>query len=413
MPTETYLSAAYESRVESLDEKMRDKRYDTYWKVFEQSAEDESEARKARFNHTELRRLEPLLDNPKPVRLGREIINRNEVAEEWYLRLGSFNHLNDAETPLLKAFVRMFEEAKRKKNFVPKDGLDNEFKSIATEILSSRPNRNGANNPSELIRSMSDEPVRAHSAIMASNALLDLVRSTSPEDRNSGLKVYLSMVEQINSELLSGLESDEFKDDSQKQIQSDALKYKYEARYEMSATLWKTGEITEDQYEKHFNLLLAKQLAETLKASSEMTNGDLLEHYFGMLLKYGITASGDENRFLVQAATKRQDQPHDRFNRESESFAIDAVVKDLEGEVPDKFIQLKVSDRWKRRYADGIIVINDILSKASHEYSHREIQESMQQIRGLVQELITGKQYEGRTDLVEDHLRVVDSRLGP
>jgi hypothetical protein len=407
MPTETYNSETVKSHVEVLNEVEAIKQYNTYWKVFGQYAEDNAARITADFNHRDLSRLEATLESPRTTRIGRHEIRREDIAEEWYLKLGTFNHLKGAEKPLLTAFVRLWEGSTRNNNFSHPSQLESTFEQAAREIYSTK--KDGV--PSEIINSMIDSPERASRAVLAGNVMLDFVRIVPPAEREENTKKYLLLTERLSSEMVARLSEQATLTPDKMRILSDALKAKHEARYEILVTAWKRGEITEEQYKNQYNHFLARQIEETLKLNTKISNGDLHEHYFLTLLKYGTNAWQDENRFLVQAATRRQDEPHDGFGRTSTAFSFDAVVKDLDQEMPDRFVQLKIPGAVQRDYAEGITVMNDLLIRGDYKQNHREIMEGMKQMRGLLHELITGRVYSGQTQLVQDHLRLANDRL--
>ncbi len=402
------------STVEIINERGRDRRYSQYWCDFSRlagSAGDEAE--QGWRNFRDQRKLEQALYEPKPVQLGRKTIEAVDIAEEWYLRQGSLNHMNGAERPLATCFVRLWDAARGNKT--PIDDINIAFRQASIEIYSAKGNSDGV--PSELIRLMAGDSEKAHKAVLAGNVMLDFVRSTPPEKRDNSHLLYLGLVELLNAELATGLSDMSNLSSEQKRVMSDALKFKYEARFEALTTQWQMSKIDDETYQARFNLYLGAQADEIHKTASKngdgLTNGDLNEHYFALLLKYGVTGWKDETRFIVQAATRRQDEPHDGFApRRLPVFSFDAMVRDVSAEIPDQFVQLKAGLTGSgNNYAEGITEINDIIIDGDGGYIRSQILTGITQLRGLLRELNTGQHYAGSTDVVTDHIRAIERRM--
>lgn len=409
------------SGAEQIVEQTREHPYDEYWKSIVDLCGgpiSTVEGSVAQRNQQQLEQFEAKLTSSihEVGNSGRNATDK--VAQEWYLKLGSFNQLKDAGSPLTVAFVRLWESASGRKT--PSPDINKVFYDAATEIHSTR---NGTGT-SESIREMSRDAERASSAVLAGNIMLDYVRSVPGVDRTDTQKQFLGLTYQLNSELLRSASGNNDQLGSKaNRVVSDALKFKYEAAFDLLATEKERGKLNDDTYQVKFNTLLGQQLKEagSLAQRGMLSNGDLHEHYFLALIRYGKTSWQDETRYLVQGATRRQDEPHDSFaHHRLPLCSFDAKVIDTEGEEPDQYIQLKMPGASDMRYIDGITVIDSILSEqnsideslGARNYAAREeMIKGISQLQGLVHELSTDAPYRGRTDIVSNHLQKVSSKL--
>jgi predicted transcriptional regulator len=370
---------------------------------------DDRARRLSEANGRDLEALNQAIRKPQPVAVNGRKVRASEVPEEWYLKLGTFNELQDDSTNLGIGFVRLWESARQSEHF--SDNIDQAYKQAVGQIAMVNP-REGI--VSQAIQDFANEPKRAARAILAGNALIDRGRRLSPSDRLPADTASLRLASRLNSGLVISLEQVDNPSADEKRLISDALKFKYEAEFELITTDWQTDRCSEDEYQLRFNHLLNQQLAETTKLAQtdKLINGDLFEHYAVALLRYGMTGWRDETRYVVQAATRRQDEPHDGFVKmHLPANSFDAVIRDLNGEKPTEYIQLKLSRNLGGRYAENIRMVSNLTADESNVADREEILEGIGQMRGLLHELNTGLPYPHDIDTVSRHIQTLLSDL--
>jgi hypothetical protein len=411
MNPETQPGIRHATPVEAVNDAVERQPYQHYWHEvagLSRQFGERTAARVSEHNATDLEKLEPALINPHEVRYGNRVIAPEQVPEEWYSKLGPMNRLEGAQHMLRVGFGRLWEAAQPH----PKFDRDPEssFKKAAIDILSYRDEEG---NPSATFRRIVERPEHASRALLAGNALLDFVRATPFHERSKQHLAFLNVASKLNDGVLDAALERDPTEPHNKRIVSDALKFKYETLFEAAVTEWKSGTISEDKYQEKVNMVLYHQLADTQKYANEdrLTNGDLNEHYFTALLRYGMTGWRDETRYMVHAATRRQDEPHDGFAPMNlPTYSFDASIHDMEGADDIRYVQLKLPHAERKRYADGIIVIDDVLS-SKHGSDRREIVTGMNQLQGLVHELATGQHYSGNTAQVAEHIHSIQNTL--
>lgn len=384
--------------------------YNHYWETFGRELGSTAIIIEAKRNQSRGEMMERRLMDPT-VHTGDQEIDRwspSMVAKEWYLSLGTYNRLRGATRPLMIAFVRLWEGS-RSRETAPADN-NVALREAVTEIASIK-TEDGKT--SELVRNMADNPLKGQMAILAGNSLLDWIRSTPLTERKEGHLSFSTYVEKLCDGIGSQLSRRSQLSLDNQRLLSDALKFKHEARFERLATQMQLENLTQEAYQKTFYIRLGQQLAEIDRCSSLIPNGDLYEHYFNVLMRYDTNCRRGETRYLVQAATRRQDQPHDGFaRRRLPVFSVDAIVHDMKSELPDQYIQLKTGKMDGNAYAEGIKVVDRIITSDDNGQVRDEIMEGIGQLRMLVDKYRNGEPHIlGGDKLVRRHLARLHSQL--
>jgi len=232
------------------------------------------------------------------------------------------------------------------------------------------------------------------------------------DERTKEHTVFLGLAERMNASMVDELSGKSNLEPSQKRVLSDALKFKYEAHFEGLTTKFKTGAMSEEEYQDKFNKALYRQFEEIGKYADDLSNGDLHELYFTSLLRYCVTSCIDETRYVVQAATRRQDEPHDNMGpMVLPKLSFDAKLIDLDKEIREQYIQLKMPG-VTGDYVSNILVIDSLLTGRNNtSENHQELIAGINQAQSLLKELITGNQYTGNYTTVYRHIEELNSLL--
>ncbi len=375
--------------------------YDTYWHQFgEQYGGDIQSA--AERNQRKQTALTSRLYNPARQTGDRFVdsLDPTEVAEEWYMGIGSLNKLKGSSVSMLLAAATLWESPRA--NQLPDP-------NIATRFISEVGTIKRGQVPERMQRALSDQ--RALQRIsLAGQAMLDIARV--PEAEHIKEQIFSADLSfQINHAVFKLLVDRPVLSAEQQRVLSDSLKTQYDARLKYLELRKSRGEFSDSDYEASYNQTLAEQINDTLKAASKMTNGDLYEHYYIALMRYGLNTWQERTNYEVSSTTRRQDEPHDGFAPKNlPKFSYDAVIAE-----PDKdnvkLVQLKIKG-FDSYYADGIDVLDDILADdATNEDMRGEILTGLNQMRGLMRELIIGDPYNGSDNVIRDHIGRILSRL--
>lgn len=353
----------------------------------------------AKRNDSILRKLTKRLYDPSSRTNVNSIDNLSpaNVAEDWYLSLGGLNSLNGASSALMLAASELWMQPPANRRIDP---------NIATRFISEVDELQHGQIPERMRSALTDKVKLAH-MILAPQALLDIARI--PEADHIPERIFTAdLAFQVSSGLTEMLTGQSVLTAEQKQKLSDALKTKWDAKFELLSLRRLNGELSGDDYETNYTQVLAEQISDTLKAESKMTNGDLHEHYIVALMRYALNTWQGQNHYEVRAATRRQDEPKDGFVEANglARYQIDAHVSDSTGQESDRLIQLKVSDEdYQHVYARGIIQLSRIVNtNASLIETHQEMIDGFNQMRGLIREVLTSQMYEGGDDIIRVHI---------
>jgi hypothetical protein len=400
--------AAQAPAVEVISHEAAGSNYIDYWNVvsayYRETGQPE-EARIAQRNHHDIVKLDGRLEHPEDTFLGPKRIPKEDVPEQWYRELGSLNPLEGSGPRLLLGFVRLWEAAGQKKF---SHDTNNAFNKSVMEFTK----RQGDTRIPAAIRELVQHPKSADRAILAGNALIDYVRIIPFEDRKEGHIYFLGKAKELYSGILSAVKE---KDPSQhdQRTASDALKFKHEAIFEGITTGWMTGRMDEEEYKREYQKALYNQLGETIGLANGgyLRNGDLNEHYFAALLRYKAIWR-DEPNLIVQSATRREDSPLDNFAiRNMPCSSFDAKIVDVTGEQPTSYVQLKLPDAHPKKYESGITVVDDLIDGEDRSEMREEIVSGMEQIKGLMHELLTGNYYAGGDEVITKHIERLETEL--
>jgi hypothetical protein len=379
--------------------------YDDYWQQFANLSGQECR-QEAWHNAVKEKDLAVRLYNPKARTHNRYVdsLSEADVAEEWYLGLGSFNKLNGASPALLLAAGILWE------NPTKTQAIDHDLVTrFITEVGTIRHKQI----PERMQRALQDDIKLAH-LNLTGQVLLDIARI--PDTDHMSERIFAAdLAYQVNHGLTDLLMEQQKLTPAQERALSDALKAKFEARFEILSLKKASGELSNDDYQELSTRVLAEQVSETLRAANKMTNGDLYEHYFLTLARYALNTWPGQNRYEVRAATRRQDSPHDGFiSKRLPKFAIDAQITDITGEEVDRLIQLKTNHEIDMLlYARGIIPLDDILLQdTSNAEMHQEMTTGLGQMLGLIREVLVGQMYTGNDDVIHRHINTARQSLG-
>jgi hypothetical protein len=106
------------------------------------------------------------------------------------------------------------------------------------------------------------------------------------------------------------------------------------------------------------------------------------------------------------SATRRQDEPHDGFApKHLPKFSFDAIVVEPSRGVLE-LVQLKISQGVNSSpYANGIMVLDSILNPdSSNTESRNELLAGLNQMKGLLKEVITGEIHLGNDHVIHRHV---------
>lgn len=376
--------------------------YNTYWPQFGElyGGDIKVVAEKNQDKQTALTKR--LYDPTKRTGNGRvDNLDPADIAEEWYMGIGSLNQLKGATAAMLLASATMWESPPV--NQKPDPNITTRF---ITEVGTIRRGQI----PERMKRALKHDPVSLAHISLAGQATLDIARASEAENIN-GRILAADLSFQINNALFKQLVEKPVLSEDQKRILSDSLKTQYDARFKYIELRKHRGDLSDSDHEAVYNQALAEQVNDTLRASDKMPSGYLYEHYYIALMRYGLNTWQEQTNYDVSSTTRRQDEPHDDFEKALlPKFAYDAVVADpSQGLV--KFIQLKMQ-KASSSYASGIDVLDDILLDHSFQMEKRdEIMTGLGQMQGLLRELIIGEPYQGDDKVIKDHIDKILSRL--
>jgi hypothetical protein len=326
------------------------------------------------------------------------------VAKEWYLGLGSLNKLESGSAAMMLAAATLWEQPTNLQ------ALDlNMTARFITEVGAIRRGQT----PERMRNALFNTEKMANMSL-AGQVMLDIARI--PEQEHVKERMFVADISfQINHSITEMLSEQPNLDAAQKRILSDALKTKYDAKFEFLLLKRQSGELSDEGYEESYTQVLDEQVHDTLGATNKMTNGDLLENYFVTLMRYALNTWQGQLHYEVRATTRRQDEPHDGFAmRRLPKFAYDATVTDITGSKAEQLVQLKTSeDEGALPYAKGIALIKDILiPETSNVEMRKELMTGLSQMRGLIVEVVGGQFYEGKDDVIRRHVAKVRRSLG-
>ena len=378
--------------------------YDEYWQKFADISGLEG-AYEAERNEARERALISRLYEPS-ISTGNRFVDSlsaSNVAEEWYLGLGSLNKLNGASSALLLAAGLLWEDSAKLKELDP---------NLVTRFISEIGTIRYKQVPERMQQALTDKDKLAH-ITLTGQTLLDIARI--PDTSHTGERVFAAdlsfWVNHGLTELL--LEQLELTPE-QKRVLSTALKTKYDAKFELLSLKKVVGDLADDDYETARTQVLAEQVEDILRAKAKITNGDLHEHYFVALMRYGLNTWRGQNRYEVCSATLRQDAPHDGFApKHLPRFSIDAWISDTTGLEVDRLVQLKTTQETDALpYAEGITKLEDILTQnTTNAEMRQEMVTGLVQMRGLIREALIGQMYEGKDNVIRRHISKVRQSL--
>jgi hypothetical protein len=384
---------------------LNDGSIDTYWQQFgDLSSEDgrriaERNQKKQQDLTTRLYQLAAHTGNHFV-----DTLSAGDVAKEWYLGLGSLNKLESGSAAMMLAAATLWEQPTNSQALDP-----NMTSRFVTEVGAIRRGQTP-----ERMRSALFNTEKMANMSLAGQVMLDIARI--PEQEHVKERLFAADVSfQVNHGLTEMLSEQPNLDSAQKRILSDALKTKYDAKFEFLLLKRQSGELSDEDYEETYTQVLDEQVHDTLGAANKMTNGDLLENYFVTLMRYALNTWQGQLHYEVRATTRRQDEPHDGFAvRRLPKFAYDATVTDRTGSKAEQLVQLKTSeDQEALPYAKGIALIKDILiPETSNVEMRKELMTGLSQMRGLIVEVVGGQFYEGKDDVIRRHVAKVRRSLG-
>jgi len=378
--------------------------YDEYWQQFADISGAEGKREAERNEAREHALTSRLYEPAKPTGNGFvDSLPVSDVAEEWYLGLGSFNKLQGASSALMLAAGLLWENPTKPKELDP---------NLVTRFVSEVGSIRRGQIPERMQRALTDKDKLAH-ITLAGQALLDIARI--PDKSHTDERIFAADLSfQVNHGLTESLLEQPELVPEQKRVLSDALKAKYDAKFEFLSLKKESGGLEGDDYEAACTQVLAEQVGDILRANGKITNGDLHEHYFVALMRYALNTWQGQNRYEVRAATRRQDAPHDGFApKHLPRFSIDAWVSDTTGEEADRLVQLKTTQEVDvLPYAHGITKLEDVLMQdTSNTEMRKEMITGLSQMRGLIREVFTGQMYEGKDDVIRRHVSKVRHSL--
>jgi hypothetical protein len=390
---------------------------EAYWQNLPEFAGEEYGGT-ATKNQWELDQLHAGMTGEKPVVRGNHKYSGAECAEDWYLKLGTHNSLYGLRDDLVLAARLVYFDS------------DREYAPSASEL---RIALAGEKHPH----------VKPQAELLACQMLLDSTKDPSPskpdkdqaaEDRIT-LQVIKKSTDRIIREQMS--KNGDSLDSENQRLLSDAIKFNFESRFQLLArepeANWKArwDVLAQRAHDERNNRLAAgskvkgpnelalerasdpgelKKMAflqEALHQASELnkhakylTNGELTEHYFNLLLRHTVLSK--DGFATVSSTTARQDQPHDGIYRDSSTGRLshDAVVEDATtGKT--LYIQLKAG-KEDGGYHPEIVVLNPFDAE-DNKTVRQEALQGLRELRGALAELVTGQFYEGSVSTLELH----------
>lgn len=389
-------------------------KYTNYWEEVSAVTTDETTKIIAEQNQYRLNALGARLYNPG-LRFGRQNTNllfgnthlddmkMGRVASEWYLGLGSLNPLNDAGLSVFYAAALLWENPKESSSFDQQ--IVNRFYD-AVDYL------NDKDKPGRIEEVATDSLALSRISLSA-QALLDIARSTTSSPVEAKMhKTMAKKSEKIHQRLFDIFSLKDDLDDYQKRLLSDSLKGTYDAQFEAIELQKNDNSINEISYMNEYNKLLSKQIKSTIQVANKLTNGDLYESYFVALMRYSLNTWREQYNYKVSCATRRQDEPHDRFKQyDIPRISYDAIVSEpISGQ--NKLIQLKTYHQIDEvPYAEGIDTIDDLFSKELPNRQIRlQINTGLSQMNGLLNEILyPNMRYNGPTNLINTHINHINN----
>lgn len=332
-------------------------------------------------------------------------VSTNDVAEEWYLSLGTLNSLIDSQGDMRLAAANLWHRT----------GDHHLTEEAKVERFTRDLNDMKAQRVPEQLRDAIHDGATLQRLRLVGQIMLDSARipTLAPLERHAAATEAYA----VNAALVNVLAGQVELTDPQKKVLSDALKAKYDAWFEGKAVEYQTGKLSPEDYYRHTTYILKQQTLETITLAgaklannsrlidctnpqearengeeitvSKLGNGDLFENYYNALMRYTLNVSPEEQRFLIQTAMRRQDEPHDGFNHSGlPSYAFDAKIVDEAGEFPTQVVQLKTQRKNDMEvYADGMLILDDVLAGNDNSEKRREMLDGLSQIFGLADEI--------------------------
>lgn len=402
-----------------------------YWSLLPEVAGPDYE-QVAQTNFTELTVLQTALQRARGTSFKGGHLSRSEVASEWYYKLGTHNSLHGARDDLLTA-ARLVCSAKGSEPIKTADLLG---------------------------KLKEDDPgIKVSDKLLAMQMIIDAVRDPSPS-RGEGTNVtatdltLLNVVKEGADKITSRLHRHagakvsrgERLDDSQKRELSDAFKFYSEARFmrlnripdeqlavdlkrRQEKLLPSSGNPTQSPQDKIIQsmegtgdlrayILLNEVAQQTGRLQSfvepYLTNGDLTEHYFSLLMRHAALTTEDDARTTISATTARQDCPHDgmRPGGRLPRLSHDTLIERPDGTTYFVQLKAKTSDQ-PENYHRGIVEID--LYGTTRSMNDVEIRQEartgLRQLHEAATEVVTGKLYEGSFSMLEKHVRTINDKL--
>lgn len=131
-------------------------------------------------------------------------------------------------------------------------------------------------------------------------------------------------------------------------------------------------------------------------------------------MRYALNIWKDElYSHEVKGTNRRQDEPHDGFaGKGFLKCSFDAWIQDEENKNKSTYIQLKSHTLETDHYVDGIRMVSNIFPADMTESKKiKTMIEGLEQMHGLLDEVITNVFYRGKDDVVTDHLTKIDAAL--
>lgn len=350
-------------------------------------------------------------------------LSPSQTAKEWYLGIGSFNTLEnqDCYGDLSIAAVTLWSETLPDKyqelSFKNKSQL---FEYEIDKISLTDPEARALPKRWQTYMDTPDKVTQLENLGMVGQILTDISRLPIVDRLNyDSQEKTIQRAFNVNSAIVNGLKAKNLTgqntqyEDRLSRVLSDALKAKYDTWFAWLDLRYKGNENSQD-YKVRYKRALQQELLETITvAGGEISNGkvvdltdfqdvrndslstdpefvqskmrqsklkpgDLLENYYNALMRYHLNLAHDtqhgQYRFIVQTATRRQDEPHDGFNgRDLSSYAFDVKIIDRDKTMPDKIFQLKTHRLDNQTYIDGIKVLDNILAGHGNKEQRRDI----------------------------------------
>lgn len=393
----------------------------------------------AHRNNVQLEVLQTALREERGAVVNGRTLGRSRTASEFYHKLGTHNSLYGARGDLMLAARSVCSS-------------DEAAPLTATEVI-------------DKLRG-DDSGIPDRTKLLAMQMLIDVVRDPSPNtsevsDATATPLILLRVVKEGSDKVASRLthqamakkKMDKELTTAERQTLSQAIRFNSEARFmylqripdkqwevdlgRMQGKILKSQEKSgsrsggsarlspQEQRIKSMNGIedlktyvflneTARQVEELEEVAFCMDNGSLTEQYFNLLMRHTLLTTEDDTQTIISATTARQDCPHDGLTPEGKlpRLSHDTVVESPNGKT--LFIQLKAGGK-PANYHSGVTVIDIYNSDSNMDMSnlkiHQEAIAGLHQLRGALEEAITGTFYDGDLSVLEKHIKTTKDKL--